>query len=259
MDHELLAGTTAHYRDPDYYTKTYQRRLDDVRYYVDIAAASGGPVLEYGCGNGRILLPVARRGVTAWGVDLSEAMLTDLERKLLQEPESVRARVKAKHGDMRKVRLGKRFPLIACPFNTFLHLYERADVERFLAKVKSHLAPKGTFVLDISIPDPSELSRSPQRGYRGAPFSYPGVGKVRYVERFDYDGPRQILFVSMEFEDERGQAWMTPLAHRQFYPRELEALLHYNGFKIIAQYGGFDGSPLGPDSDTLIVHARAVK
>ena len=53
-DAELVAGTAAHYEDPAYYTKTYRRRLEDVRFYVDLAAERGGPVLEYGCGNGRV-------------------------------------------------------------------------------------------------------------------------------------------------------------------------------------------------------------
>ena len=53
-DAELAAGTSAHYEDPAYYTKTYRDRVHDVRFYADLAAARGGPVLEYGCGNGRM-------------------------------------------------------------------------------------------------------------------------------------------------------------------------------------------------------------
>jgi len=62
---------------------------------------------------------------------------------------------------------------------------------------------------------------------------------VRYTERFDYDYARQILFVAMEFlpEGRPKASWVTPLAHRQFYPQELEALLHYNGFAISNEPG----------------------
>ena len=62
-DRALEAGSAAHYEDPAYYTKTYKNRTDDVRYYTDLAVESGGPILEYGCGNGRIAIPIARRGV----------------------------------------------------------------------------------------------------------------------------------------------------------------------------------------------------
>ena len=77
-DHELEAGSRAHYDDPDYYTASYRRRIDDVQFYVGLAERTGGPVLEYGIGNGRIALPVARHGVAVVGIDHSTAMPADL-------------------------------------------------------------------------------------------------------------------------------------------------------------------------------------
>jgi hypothetical protein len=62
----------------------------------------------------------------------------------------------------------------------------------------------------------------------------------------------------MEFAPVSGEeSWMTPLAHRQFYPRELEALLHYNGFEILDEWGDFDRSPPSRDSITLLLRTRA--
>lgn len=261
-DLELEAGSSAHYEDPAYYTKTYRDRTGDVRYYVDLAVARGGPVLEYGCGNGRITLPIARFGVDVTGVDLSKAMLSDLRERLCREPDDVRGRVALRRGDMRSVRLAKRFPLVICPFNAFLHLYTRQDVERFLARVKEHLTPRGELVFDVSIPEPSELSRSPNRAYFAPRFRYPeGEGRmVRYSERFDYDKLRQVLFVAMEFIPmDGGERWMTPLTHRQFYPQELEALLHYNGLEITKRHGDFDGSLPTRESVTQILICRAKK
>lgn len=263
-DRALEAGSSAHYEDPAYYTKNYKKRVDDVRYYVDLAQANDGPVLEYGCGNGRIALPIARAGVPITGVDLSVPMLADLRDRLASEPPDVRKRVTCKQGDMRAVTLRRRFPLVLCTFNAFLHLYTRQDVERFLARVRAHLAPGGEFVFDISIPEPQELARDPARAYRTPRFLYPSEdGKgvlVRYSERFDYDRIRQVLFVAMEFEPEDGaDPWMTPLAHRQFHPAELEALLHYNGFEILTQHGDFDASPVTADSAVLITRCRPRK
>ena len=149
------------------------------------------------------------------------------------------------------------------PFNAFLHLYTRQDVEQFLARVRAHLAPRGNFVFDVSMPEPAELARDPARAYHTPRFRYPSEDGstetlVRYSERFDYDKLRQLLFVAMEFVPVNGgEAWMTPLAHRQFYPQELEALLHYNGFEMTSLTGDFEGSPVTKDSVTLLVHARA--
>jgi len=259
-DAELEAGSSAHYEDPAYYTKTYRDRLDDVRFYADLALARGGPVLEYGCGNGRIAVPIARHGIEVTGVDLSAAMLRDFRARLRSEPPEVRRLVKARRGDMRSVRLGRRFPLILCTFNAFLHLYTRQDVERFLARAREHLTKSGELVFDLSIPEPSELLRKPERPYYAPRFRYPsedGGVLVRYSERFDYDKLRQILFVAMEFSPVGGgESWMTPLAHRQFYPQELEMLLHYNGFGITERWGDFDGTPPSQESRVLILACR---
>jgi SAM-dependent methyltransferase len=259
-DFEIEAGTAAHYEDPAYYTKTYRGRVDDVRYYVDLATERRASVLEYGCGNGRISIPLARAGISVTGVDLSRPMLDDFVRRLGAEAPEVRRRVSVRRGDMRALRLRRRYDLVFCPFNAFLHLYERRDVERFLASVRAHAKPRGELVFDVSIPEAAELARDPKRPYFAPRFRYPspdGDGEiVRYSERFDYDKIRQILFVAMEFSPvSGGDPWMTPLAHRQFFPRELEALLHYNGFDVIARHGDFFRGPLDADSSTMVVHA----
>lgn len=190
------------------------------------------------------------------GIDASRPMLKDLRLRLKKEPAAVRARVRAVHGDLRTAKLGRRFPLVICPFNTALHLYDRPDVEQWLARVKEHLTPAGKLVFDVSMPMPEDLARDPRAPYRIPPFEHPTLGRVRYREHFDYDRVRQILFVSMVFEPKSGEERMTPLAHRQFYPREMEALLHYNGFEITELAGDFDGGPLQQRSDVMIFHAR---
>ena len=231
-----------------------------MNYYAALAKRARGPVLEYGCGNGRITLAIAHAGVPVVGIDLSATMLADLRRCLRNEPHDLQRRVTLVRGDMRTVRLKRRFPLVICPFNAFLHLYTRRDVERFLEKVHQHLEPRGELVLDVSIPEPSELARKPTRAYRTPPFRYPmpdhptGGPIVNYSERFDYDKVRQVLFVAMEFFPKDGShRWMTPLAHRQFHPSELEAILHYNGLRIRKTLGDFKG-PADASSTTLVVH-----
>ena len=258
MDLELATGSRAHYEDPAYYTSTYKKRIDDVQFYVTLAQKAGGRILEYGVGNGRIALPVARHGVDVTGVDHSEAMLDDFRARLREETADVQRRVTLRRGDMRSLAVRKRFPLVICPFNTALHLYTRADVERFLARVRSHLAPRGTFVVDLSVPVLEDLLRDPARAYRAPRFRHPTSHDiVKYTEYFDYDRVRQILFVAMQFEpiDNPDGAFGTPLAHRQFFPQEWEALLHYNGFDVEKVEGDFHGGPLDRASDVMVWHA----
>lgn len=261
MDHELRVGALAHFEDPAYYAQTYARRTADIFHYVELAKGARGPVLEYGVGNGRIAIPMARAGASVVGVDHSRPMLRDLARRLKEEPDEVRARVNARFGDMRKLALRQRFPLVLAPFNVLLHLYTRPDVERFLARVRAHLAPRGRFVMDLSVPVPEDLARDPNVPHRAPRFRHPTAGVVRYQERFDYDRARQILFVTMELTPEKSpkDAFMVPLAQRQFFPQEWEALLHYNGFEIERLHGDFTGGPFDTQSDVMVVHARVKK
>lgn len=265
-DLELEAGARAHFDDPLYYASTYEAREDDARYYLTLAMKRGRRhgVLEHGVGNGRIALPIAREGISVTGVDHSQPMLDHLAERLEQEDARTRRRVKLTLGDMRSTRTGGRFSLVICPFNAALHLYTREDVEQWLACVREQLAPGGELVFDISMPLPKDLARDPGTPYRVAPFVHPTAGRVGYREYFDYDRVRQILFVSMFFEPmgtkgaraARAPEFMTPLAHRQFHPCEMEALLHYNGFEVTALYGDYTEGPLVQASDVMVWHAR---
>lgn len=249
------AGALAHYEDPHYYTKTYASRTRDVAYYVHQAELSGGPVLEYGVGNGRVALPVARAGIEVVGVDLSQPMLDDFAARLADEPKAVQGRVRTRRGDMCRVRLKRRFPLVIAPFNVFLHLYTRTEVEAFLARVRAHLAPGGRFVFDVSVPRADDLNRDPEKKYGAPRIRHPKTGEVlRYSERFAYDAIRQLLLVTMEFTPVGGGApFSVPLTHRQFFPRELEALLHYNGFGQVMYTADFGDLPPDDDTDSLVV------
>ena len=144
-----------------------------MNYYVQLARAQTGNVLEYGCGNGRITIAMAQAGARVWGIDLSRPMLNDLEQRLGQAYPKLRERITLLHGDMRLLELEERFSLILAPFNVMLHLYTRHDIELFLQKVKRHLLPGGQFVCDVSVPQISDLARSPHKRYKAPSFRHP--------------------------------------------------------------------------------------
>lgn len=260
----LEAGTRAHYQDGAYYDQAYRRRREDVDFYVAEASAAvaknGGAVLELGAGTGRVAIEMARAGVDVVCVDLVPAMLERAAARVAKEPRAVRERLTFKQGDMRSVRLRRRFSLVIAPFNVFMHLYELRDIERALATVKAHLAPRGRLVFDVMVPDPDALTRDPDHVYRSRPVRWPSDGKrYRYSETFHYDPVRQVQLVTMIFEDpaDPNNTFIMPLAHRQFFPVELEALLRYNGFAIEHRYGDFERAPLDPESESQIIVARA--
>ena len=259
LEKRIRRGAVAHYEDAEYYDFTYRRRRDDVRFYADLAEKRGGPVLELGAGTGRVTLEIAKRGVDVVGVEGVPAMLARAKQKLSALPKAAQAHVGFRRGDLRKIRLKKTFPLVISPFNVFMHLYTRADLEAAFETVRAHLAPKGVFVFDVLMPDLVAMTRRPTKLYRGPALTHPETGKrYHYLEAFEYDATRQVQMVSMIFQDaaDIGEMQIVPLSQRQFFPLELEARLHYNGFEIEAAYGDFDSSALETDSENQSIVAR---
>src|SRR5207253_2377433 len=94
----------------------------DVSFYVDEARNSGAPVLELGCGTGRILIPIAETGIEIVGLDAAQSMLDIARRKVAALPEETQRRIELTEGDMRHFDLGRRFSLVLIPYRAFLHL-----------------------------------------------------------------------------------------------------------------------------------------
>jgi SAM-dependent methyltransferase len=256
---KLPEGSSSHYLDPAAYEHLYRRRRDDVRYYVELAQRVGGPVLELACGAGRISLPIARAGIDLVGLDASTRMLAYAEERKSQLPKRVQERLRFTLGDIRTFRLGKRFPLIVCAFNSMQHLYGRFDMERFLARVRAHLAPGGLFAFDVLMPEPEFHVMKPGKRWARSPFTHP-VSKVRYeyTEAYAHDPIAQVLHIDIRLahptDPERNVEML--VSHRQFYPQELEALLHWGGLSVVERYGDFDKSVLGPESISQVMVCR---
>jgi hypothetical protein len=159
------------------------------------------------------------------------------------------------------VRLGRRFKLVIAPFNVFMHLYTRDDLERAFATVKAHLARGGRFVFDVLTPDLHAFVRNPGKLYKGPRVTDPRTGqRYEYFESFEYEPVRQVQMVSMVFQNLENleDLKVMPLSQRQFFPQELEALLHYNGFEIEHFWGDFERGPLTAESESQVLVARVL-
>jgi SAM-dependent methyltransferase len=215
-------------------------------------------VLELGVGSGRIARALALAGIDLVGIDVVPSMLARARTRIAELPRAARAHVTLVHADMRRLALARRFPLVIAPFNAFTHLYTRRDLELTLAGCLRHLRSGGHLVFDVAMPDLRALTQDPDRLYRCPPVRDPRTGRrMRYAEASHYDAVQQVRTVTMALQRADGSIERAiPLAQRQFFPAELEALLHHNGFEIEARFGDFAFGPLEGDSETQLVVAR---
>jgi SAM-dependent methyltransferase len=236
---------------------------EDVALFVEEAVASGGPVLELGCGTGRVLLPTARAGVAITGLDLSQAMLGALRRKLAQEPAEVQARVRLVHGDMCEFDLGQRFACVTIPFRPFQHLITVAEQMACLRSANRHLARGGRLVLDLFHPDLAKLA-DPGQGRETQDFAdapLPGGGRVSRTHRFaathraeQYNDVEMIYHVTGP--DGRTERIVHTFPFRYVFRYEMEHLLARCGFRVAELFGDFDLSPFADDSPQMIFVAE---
>lgn len=260
MNSQCFYDLCSAYYDGDYEAAGYE---DDVPLYVDLARASGGPVLEMGCGTGRVLLPVARAGIEVVGVDSSPRMLERLEERLAGEPEAVRRRVRLVQGDVRTVRVEGEFPLVTAPFRVVQHLVEQADQRAWLGNVARHLRsdPPGELVFDVFQPDYSMIAESPLVSV-DVERRDPETGcTIRRVSRAHHHPESQTFEVGFQWliEGEDGQesvASEVETVARWFTRPELELLLKIEGFEVLDFWGDFDRGAFGPDSEDQVVRAR---
>lgn len=224
---------------------------DDLEFYLAAAKKARGPVLDLACGTGRLTIPLKKKGIDITGLDYSCPMLE-------------RARIKAGEagvkpcflrGDARKFSLGRKFKLIFMAFHSVQHLGRREDIEGLLASVAGHLAPGGRFIFDAFNPDPLCLVRDPEEMLPVAYYEGPaGTGKILVNETYSYDKAAQVARLAWHYRSEKtGKTVKKSLNLRCFYPEELLALVHYNGFRVAARYGDFRGSPFSGASREQIL------
>ena len=241
------------YAHPAHYDLENRDWMPQGLFYLSLAHQCDGPVLELGCGTGRITIPLAQHGITITGLDATAAMLDQARHKAGNLP------IEWIEADARRFQLPTRFRLIYGTAGIFQHMLERADQEALLDRVRAHLAPDGCFAFDVHFPHPEVFAEMPEQQDW---FSYQNNDgqEVRVSGTCHYDAIRQVNNETAyrRWQDAQGQAILhkAPLELRYFYPRELEALLHYNGFSIIEQYGDYDRSPLVPESKNIITICR---
>jgi SAM-dependent methyltransferase len=234
----------ARFYDGDY--QALRTPSGDLDFYVEEAVRSKGPVLEFGCGTGRVLIPTAERGIAITGVDTSAAMLAQLRAKL----PSADVRL----GDMRDFDAKRKFALVTLPFRPIAHITEAKDHVRLFENMRRHVAPGGRLIFDCFHPKLSMLA-APQ----AEKLAMDRVEGGRRIRRYWSTVPhvaRQVNDVTLRWEIEDEQARIehaeTRFEMRWFYRFELEHLLGRAGFEVVALYGNFDRSPLTDDSPEMI-------
>lgn len=238
----------------DYYDEIFGALNADLDFYLDEARAAGGPVLEIGCGTGRLLLPMLAEGLDVEGLDRSPQMLDRLRAKA--ELAGLAPRLHCT--DMRGFSLPRRYALIVVPFRTFLHLDTQDEQLEFLRTCRAHLLPEGRLIANFFHPSLRRLVE--QDGSRRYDASYTDAATGDTVHlwvsvRNDPVQQRLQVLFARERADAAGRLVETcylPLRLRWVYRFEFELLLRVAGFARYEVFGGFEREPLARDDQEMV-------
>ena len=248
----------------DYYDESplVQRRLLDVAFYREAARELGDPVLELGCGTGRVTMALAEAGKRITGLDLSERMLERAVKKRAGLHVEARERVHLIQGDMAQFNLGETFRLVIIPFRAFQHLVDVKQQMSCLECARKHLSPGGRLILDVFQTD-AERMHDPvhHRETLVAEYKTTDGRQVRISERtVAFHRAEQRNDVEMIFSvvhpGGRKERLVFAWTLRYFFRYEVEHLLARCGFRVTAQYGNFDRTPLLDNSPEMIYLAQ---
>jgi len=248
----------------DYYDSSpmVAGRTQDVAFYCAAAKQYGEPVLELGCGTGRVTTAIALAGYRIVGLDMSEKMLERAEEKRIALSKETQERIRFVHGDMTRFDLREQFRCTVIPFRPFQHLLEVQQQMGCLQCARKHLARDGRLIVDFFQTDQERMhdakflnesklieydltdGRHVALSERVAAF-HRGVqlNDVEMIFQVTHSGGKQERLV---------MAWTL----RYFFRYEVEHLLVRCGFRVEAVYGNFEGSALNDDSPEMIFVAR---
>jgi SAM-dependent methyltransferase len=256
----------------EYYDSYHDHRKEDVAFWAKIAARIGGPVLEIGCGTGRVGLEIARNGNHLFGVDQSEAILNVFRQKLMTESDAVRQRVKLYLGDMRTFELNQRFEFAIIPFRPLQHMLTLEDQNAALSNARRHLVTGGILGFDVLFPNFSSFDQPD--GLERLEREWIDVERNRvrrFYIRHRVDRVNQVVYASCIYRIYKGADLTntpprpaevlveerSPLNLSYYTYPHLRLLLKMTHFELVEEYGSFAREPITAQKEMIIL-ARAV-
>ena len=227
---------------PELYHAHHTSDREDIQFWMDLAESKGGPILELGCGTGRVLVELAAQGYQTYGLDYQHSMLSNLKNHL---PGGLRNALHIIQADMAAFRFAVQFPLIVLPCNTLSTLLA-AQRRRTLMNVAGHLEVGGWFA--ASIPNPQLLAVLPETGESEVEgfFPHPVDGEpVQVSSSWKRNTDSFILHWHYDhlYPDGHVERLTVESTHLIQPVQEIRNEIEEAGLRIVGSYGSFDRAP----------------
>jgi hypothetical protein len=219
---DWFAGAVADHYDEDTAHLPVELVVDAL---VDLAR--GGAALEFAIGTGRIALPLAQRGLSVSGIELSPDMVEQLRRK------PAGSEIPVALGDMTTTRVDGSFALVYLIRNTILNLTTQDAQVACFENAAAHLERGGCFVVEVVVPNTQRLEVFD--------LSDTHVG----VDEYDADTQRLVSH-HLRLRDGRWDRLSVPF--RAASPGELDLMARLAGMRLRERWSEWAHEPFTAES-----------
>lgn len=227
-------------------------RWEDRFLFLSLVREWGQPVLDVGCGTGRILLDFLALGIDIDGVDLSPQMLTLCREKAARlglSPSLAQQKMEA-------LSPHRPYRTILVPSSSFQLVTDPSLALQAMARFHQHLIPGGALVMPFMVlrqagePDLQDwqLAKEKTRPEDGAVVRRWSTSRYDPVTQLEHTEDRyEVTFAGRVIQEERHRR--SP-ATREYSQDQALDLYHQAGFDPIRVYSGFSRDP-AQNGDTL--------
>jgi SAM-dependent methyltransferase len=245
-----------------YYDAENTDKNDDIPFYLHFAEEHGGPLLDVGCGTGRIMFPIAQAGYEIHGIDNEPAMLERAEDRLNGMP-ALRKRLKLHAGDVRSYQMPTQFKLTLVPYNGMMHFHDQETQLQVLRQLRQWTRDDGTLILDLPNAGDVFASQDTEALTLERTFLEPESGHLIMQQSVSYlDRVQQLMRITWIYDeitsDSTVKRTFAPLVLYYYFYAEMRLLLAQSGFEVEAVYGDLDFGDFVDGCERMIIVAKAV-
>ncbi|MEO0565715.1 MAG: class I SAM-dependent methyltransferase, partial [Chloroflexota bacterium] len=248
--------TVARYYDAENADKT-----DDIDFYTELAEEIDGPILDVGCGSGRVVLPLALNGYTVLGIDDNTAMLARARQRIARQPQFYET-LTLHEGDILTHQINETFSLILLTYNMLMHFHDVDAQINLLQRMRQLIADSPNSRLVLDLPNAGEMFATPDSDAitLERTFIDPETGHMVMQQAVSVlDRATQLMRVTWIYDEIDGgsnvKRTVAPTVFRYFMPYEVQHLLTLTGFRVTEIYGDTDGSPFEDGCPRMMVLA----